>query len=117
MGEKVGFFPANRTECRELDLDEYKNENRKIQPMFPASEAPALPDPMVKAGKILGISEQEAHALAPKQQQQESAPASRQDRAHTVGGEFLTSPRKALNVMVFFFLFIYFFFFFFFIFF
>ena len=36
-----------------------------VTTMFAGSgDAPALPDPMVKAGKILGISEKEAGALS-----------------------------------------------------
>jgi hypothetical protein len=64
----TGFFPGNRTELEELNMKEYKEMQKKLllQPMFAgsASDAPALPDPMVKAGKILGISEKEAEALS-----------------------------------------------------
>ncbi len=68
-----------------------------LQPMFPAlhranGDAPALPDPMVKAGKILGISEKEAEALA--------STSSRADRSASVSSpDDLVSPRKALAVL------------------
>ena len=64
----TGFFPGNRTVLEEIDLQAYKELQKKlfVQPMFAgsASDAPALPAPMVKAGKILGISEKEAEALS-----------------------------------------------------
>ena len=102
-GNKTGFFPANRTETRQVNLKAYSDAERQRHstPMFrdddaaaaaaaAGAAAPALPDPMVKAGKILGISEQEALALSPRP---------RNERAASVGGEGLVSPRKALNVM------------------
>ena len=92
---KTGFFPANRTESREVNLKAY-NESQKRQHTVrhlsqSAGAAPPLPDPMVKAGKLLGISEKEAQALSPTSK-------SRQDRSVSVGGD-LVSPRKALDVM------------------
>ncbi len=98
--DRTGFFPGNRTECQELDLAAYNDLQRKamLQPMFQAApgfdedDAPALPDPMVKAGKILGISEKEAEALA-------ASSAARTERTASVSGEELMSPRKALAVL------------------
>jgi hypothetical protein len=97
--EKTGFFPGNRTECQELDLAAYNGLQKKLlsQPMFPArhganDDAPALPDPMLKAGKILGISEKEAEAL--------SSTNVRADRSASAGfPDDVVSPRKALAVL------------------
>jgi len=97
--DRTGFFPGNRTECQELDLAAYNGLQKKLlsQPMFPArnganDDAPALPDPMVKAGKILGITEKEAEALA--------STSSRADRSASVSSpDDLVSPRKALAVL------------------
>jgi hypothetical protein len=68
---QTGFFPGNRTLLEEIDMMAYKDLQKKLlmQPMFVkaiSDDAPALPDPMVKAGKILGISEKEAEALSSK---------------------------------------------------
>ena len=90
----TGFFPANRTTARQVNLQTYQDSARLqyTSPMFAkVGEAPALPSPMVKAGKMLGISEKEAEALSPK---------GRQDRSVSLGNrEETSSPRKALSVM------------------
>ena len=101
---KTGFFPVNRTEPQVLDVAAYNEMQKRLlsSPMFKPGEVeeedecPALPDPMLKAAQILGVTQKEAAALSPGRTGRASP---RAERTQSVTGEELTSPRKALSVL------------------